>query len=31
MKTILVTSGTGYIGSHAVVELFKDGMLSLRY
>jgi len=26
MKTILVTGGTGYIGSHTVVELLEEGM-----
>ena len=25
MKKILVTGGTGYIGSHTSVELIKDG------
>ena len=25
MKRILVTGGTGYIGSHTIVELFKEG------
>ncbi len=26
MSTILVTGGTGYIGSHTVVELLEEGM-----
>jgi len=26
MSTVLVTGGTGYIGSHTVVELLKEGM-----
>ena len=26
MPTILVTGGTGYIGSHTVVELIGEGM-----
>ena len=25
MKKVLVTGGTGYIGSHTVVELLKEG------
>lgn len=24
-KTILVTGGAGYIGSHSIIELVKDG------
>ena len=24
-KLILVTGGAGYIGSHCIIELFKDG------
>lgn len=24
-KKILVTGGAGYIGSHCIIELFKDG------
>ena len=27
MEKILVTGGTGYIGSHTIVELFKKGEL----
>ena len=25
MKRILVTGGTGYIGSHTIIELYKKG------